>query len=126
MKTSTLDEAQSMLPLVESLLKRAIENKQAAEEIETELSSISRRIHLAGGMTVNIAKIAGQRSAMVAVNCPGPQPRSTTRRGLATRMRPTRSKKGRARSSANTSGGLHEAQARKHRSRQPRRPDPQR
>ncbi len=64
MKTFTLDEAQSMLPLVESLLKRAIESKQAAEEIETELSSIARRIHLAGGMSVDIAKIAGQRSAM--------------------------------------------------------------
>jgi hypothetical protein len=64
MKTFTLDEAQSMLPLVESLLKRAIESKQAAEEIDTELSEIARRIHLAGGMTVNIGKIASQRSAM--------------------------------------------------------------
>jgi len=64
MKTFTLDEAQSMLPLVESLLKRAIESKQAAEEIEAELSALSRRIHLAGGMTVNIGQVAGQRSAM--------------------------------------------------------------
>jgi hypothetical protein len=64
MKTFTLDEAQSMLPLVESLLKRAIESKQAAEEIDTALSALSRRIHLTGGMYVNVAKIAGQRSAM--------------------------------------------------------------
>jgi len=64
MKTFTLDEAQSMLPLVESLLKRAIDSKQAAEEIEAELSALSRRIHLAGGMTVNIGLVAGQRSAM--------------------------------------------------------------
>jgi hypothetical protein len=64
MKIFTLDEAQSMLPLVESLLKRAIESKQAAEEIDNELSALSRRIHLAGGMTVNIGKIAAQRTAM--------------------------------------------------------------
>jgi hypothetical protein len=64
MKIFTLDEAQSMLPLVESLLKRAIESKQAAEEIDNELSALSRRIHLAGGMTVNIGKIAAQRAAM--------------------------------------------------------------
>lgn len=64
MKTFTLDEAQSMLPLVESLLKRAIESKQAAEEIEAELSALSRRIHLAGGMSVNIGHVASQRSAM--------------------------------------------------------------
>ena len=64
MKTFTLDEAQSMLPLVESLLKRAIENKRAAEEIDEELSALSRRIHLSGGMTVNVVKVAGQRAAM--------------------------------------------------------------
>jgi hypothetical protein len=64
MKTFTLEEAQSMLPLVESLLNRAIENKRAAEEIDEDLSSLSRRIHLSGGMTVNVAQVAGQRSAM--------------------------------------------------------------
>jgi hypothetical protein len=64
MKTFTLEEAQSMLPTVESLLKRAVESKQAAEEVDAELSALSRRIHLAGGMYVNVAKVAGQRAAM--------------------------------------------------------------
>jgi hypothetical protein len=64
MKTFTLDEAQSMLPLAESLLKRAIESKQVAEEIEAELSQLSRRIHLAGGMSVNIGQVASRRAAM--------------------------------------------------------------
>jgi hypothetical protein len=64
MKTFTLDEAQSMLPVVDGLLKRAIEGKQAAEEIDSELSALSRRIHLAGGMHVNVAKIAAQRAEM--------------------------------------------------------------
>jgi len=66
MKTFTLDEAQSLLPLVESLLKRAIESKQDAEAIDNELSAFSRRIHLAGGMSVNVGKIAAQRAEMEA------------------------------------------------------------
>ncbi len=53
-----------MLPLVESLLNRALENKQAAEELDEKLSALSRRIHLAGGMRIDVAQIAGQRSAM--------------------------------------------------------------
>jgi hypothetical protein len=64
MKTFTLDEAQSLLPLVESLMKRAIDGKQAAEAIDNELSSLSRRIHLAGGMTVNVSQVAAQRIEM--------------------------------------------------------------
>lgn len=62
MKIFTLDEAQSMLPLVESLLSRAMESKQAAEAIDTELTNLARRIHLAGGMTVQVAKVASQRA----------------------------------------------------------------
>jgi hypothetical protein len=64
MKTFTLDEAQSMLPVVDGLLKRAIEGKQAAEEIDSELSALSRRIHLAGGMYVDVSKVAAQRAEM--------------------------------------------------------------
>ncbi len=35
MKTFTLDEAQSLLPVVESLLKRAIDGKQSAERVDS-------------------------------------------------------------------------------------------
>jgi hypothetical protein len=64
MKTFTLDEAQSMLPLVESLLKRALASKQAAEQIDDELSTLARRIHLAGGMYIDVRKVAGRRSEL--------------------------------------------------------------
>jgi hypothetical protein len=64
MKTFTLDEAQSLLPLVESLLKRATESKLAAEEVESGLSDLARRIHTAGGMTVDVVKVAAQRAAL--------------------------------------------------------------
>lgn len=64
MKTFTLDEAQSLLPVLESLLKRAIAGKQAAEEVESKLSDLSRRIYLSGGMKVDIADVARQRAEM--------------------------------------------------------------
>jgi len=57
MKTFTLDEAQSLLPVLEALLKRAIEGKQAAEEVESVLSDLARRIYLSGGMHVDVGAV---------------------------------------------------------------------
>lgn len=64
MKTFTLDEAQSLLPVLESLLKRAIDGKRSAEDIESDLSSLAQRIYLSGGMRVNTADVAKQRAEM--------------------------------------------------------------
>jgi hypothetical protein len=64
MKTFTLDEAQAMLPLVEKLLNRALDSKRAAENIDRELTDLARRIHMAGGMMVDVAKVAAQRLEM--------------------------------------------------------------
>jgi len=64
MKTFTLDEAQSLLPVLESLLKRAIDGKQAADVIETELSELARTIYLAGGMRVDVVGVAKLRAEM--------------------------------------------------------------
>ena len=64
MKTFTLDEAQSLLPVLESLLRRALDGKRAAEQMETDLSELSRRIYIAGGMRVNLADVARQRAEM--------------------------------------------------------------
>jgi hypothetical protein len=66
MKTFTLDEAQSLLPVLESLLKRAMEGKQSAEEVESELSEMARRIYVSGGMRVDVTKVAKLRAAMEA------------------------------------------------------------
>jgi hypothetical protein len=66
MKTFSIDEAQSLLPLLESLLNRAIEGKRAAQEIETKLSELGRRIYLAGGMRVNVADVGRQRTEIEA------------------------------------------------------------
>jgi hypothetical protein len=62
MKTFTLDEAQSLLPLLESLLKRAIEGKQEAEKVETGLTDLARRIYFSGGMKVDVSAVVKLRA----------------------------------------------------------------
>ena len=64
MKTFTLEEAQALLPVMESLLKRAIEGKESAEEVGGDLSNLARRIYLSGGMKVDVEKVAKQRKEM--------------------------------------------------------------
>ncbi len=64
MKTFTLDEAQSLLPVLESLLKRAIEGKQLAEEVDSGLTDLMRRIYLSGGMRVDVGKVTKLRAEM--------------------------------------------------------------
>ncbi|MGA8739763.1 MAG: DUF2203 domain-containing protein [Terracidiphilus sp.] len=64
MKTFTIDEAQSLLPLLESLLKRAIDGKGAAQEVESQLAALGRRIYLAGGMRVNVEEVGRLRTEM--------------------------------------------------------------
>jgi hypothetical protein len=66
MKTFTFDEAQSLLPVLEALLKRAMDSKREAEEIESELSELGRRIYLSGGMRVDLPAVAKQRGEMEA------------------------------------------------------------
>ena len=64
MRTFTLDEAQALLPVLESLLKRAMESKLAAETVETDLSDLARRIYLSGGMRVDASKVGKIRDEM--------------------------------------------------------------
>lgn len=62
MKTFTLEEAQSLLPVVEALLKRAQESKQAAEAVEAQLSELAQRIYVSGGMYVDVGTVAKMRA----------------------------------------------------------------
>jgi hypothetical protein len=64
MKTFTLDEAQSLLPVLESLLKRAIEVRSSAQSVESDLNNLAQRIFLSGGMRVNPASVTRQRAEM--------------------------------------------------------------
>lgn len=62
-KYFTLDEAQSLLPLLESLLKRAIEAKRAADEIEQEFRDLSQKIFMSGGMFLEVDRLRRRRKA---------------------------------------------------------------
>ena len=64
MRTFTLEEAQSLLPVLESLLKRAIEGRRSAQTAESGLNEMAQRIYFAGGMKVNTAEVARLRAEM--------------------------------------------------------------
>jgi hypothetical protein len=63
-RTFTLDEAHSLLPVLESLLKRAMRAKQSGHEYEQELQQLKTRIAAAGGMLVDVRQ-AAQRKAQL-------------------------------------------------------------
>lgn len=66
MKTFTLEEANALLPVMESLLARAMSAKETAEGLEREVQALRQRIFLSGGLTVNIAEVAQNRTAIEA------------------------------------------------------------
>jgi hypothetical protein len=57
-RTFTLDEAHELLPILESLLRRAIDGKQKLEAFEAEFEAIKSRILLRGGMLIDVQTIA--------------------------------------------------------------------
>jgi hypothetical protein len=63
MKTFSLDEAQSLLPVLESLLRRAIEAKATAGRLEADFQMLSQKIFLSGGLLVDVADVARKRMA---------------------------------------------------------------
>ncbi len=62
MRTFSLQEAQSLLPVLESLLRTSIEGKQLIEEVDKELARTSERIFLTGGAFIEIKKVALRRA----------------------------------------------------------------
>lgn len=61
-KTFTLDEAQSLLPILESLLKQAIHSKKLIEEVDAELQQAAHRVFLNGGTLLNIVHLARRKA----------------------------------------------------------------
>lgn len=62
MKTFLLEEAQTLVPVLESLMRNAMEAKNTAENIAQELQQLSQRIFMNGGTLVRIAEVAKQRA----------------------------------------------------------------
>jgi hypothetical protein len=63
--TFTLEEAQSLLPVLESLLRTAIAGKKVMEEVEAEQQALSRRIFLNGGMFLDVLPIARRKAERI-------------------------------------------------------------
>ena len=61
-RTFTLQEAQSLLPVLESLLRNSMQGKQEAEDIEREFQAVAHRIQGAGGMLLDIRQLATRRA----------------------------------------------------------------
>ncbi len=61
-RTFTLDEAQGLLPVLESLLKRALESKKLLAAIDGEFQDLAHRIFLQGGMLLRIAEWSARKS----------------------------------------------------------------
>jgi len=61
-KTFTLGEAQTVLPVVAALLKRAQAAEMRADMIEVEMQDLNHRIFLSGGMYINVATAARRRA----------------------------------------------------------------
>jgi hypothetical protein len=61
-RTFTLHEAQVLLPVLEGLLKTAMDGKQTVEQIDEEFQQLNQRIFLNGGTLVGIAGMAARKA----------------------------------------------------------------
>ncbi|MGA2424003.1 MAG: DUF2203 domain-containing protein [Terriglobales bacterium] len=61
-RTFTLDEAQMLLPILESLLKQAIHGKKLIEAVDAELQETAHRVFLNGGTLLNVVRLARRKA----------------------------------------------------------------
>jgi len=64
-RTFTLDEAHSLLPVLESLLRTAISGKKVMEEVQAEQQELSHRIFLNGGMFLDVVPLARRKAEKI-------------------------------------------------------------
>jgi hypothetical protein len=61
-RSFTLEEAQSLLPVLESLLRAAIDGKKLIAAVDAELQDLAHRVFLSGGLLVNIIQVARRKA----------------------------------------------------------------
>jgi len=61
-RTFTLDEAQALLPVLESLLRTAISAKKLMVQVEAEQQAIAHRIFLNGGTYLDVVPLARRKA----------------------------------------------------------------
>jgi len=64
-RTFTLEEAQSLLPVLESLLRAAISAKKLMEEVEAEQQALAHRVFLNGGTYLDVVPLARRKAERV-------------------------------------------------------------
>jgi hypothetical protein len=67
-KYFTWQEAQTLLPVLESLLRTCMDAKKVMQEVEAELQEVGKKIFVNGGMLVDVGRLAlrkGEREKAV-------------------------------------------------------------
>src|SRR5215469_1935714 len=64
-RTFTLAEAQQLLPVLERLLRAAMEGKSDLQQIDTEFQALGHRVFLAGGMQPDVTHWARRRAERI-------------------------------------------------------------
>ena len=62
-KLSPLEEAHTLLPVLQSLLKRCMDGKVLIEDVEVEFQNLKHRIFLSGGLMVDVSEHMARRRA---------------------------------------------------------------
>src|SRR5258708_28878840 len=61
-RTFTLDQAQDLLPVLESLLRTSIEGKKVMESVDAEFQAVAHKVFLNGGMSLNVVHLARRKA----------------------------------------------------------------
>ncbi|MFZ3264734.1 MAG: DUF2203 domain-containing protein [Terriglobales bacterium] len=61
-RTFTLEEAQTLLPILESLLKQGIQGKELIESVDAELQETAHRVFLNGGTRLDVVHLARRKA----------------------------------------------------------------
>lgn len=61
-RTFTVSEAETLLPILESLLRSAMQAKQLIEEVDAEMQALSNRIFVNGGTRVDVVAVARRKA----------------------------------------------------------------
>jgi hypothetical protein len=61
-RTFTVSEAQTLLPVLESLLRSAMQAKALIEEVDGEMQSLANRVFVNGGTLVDIVSVARRKA----------------------------------------------------------------
>src|SRR6202021_503438 len=64
-RTSPLDKAQTLLPILESRLRSAISAKKTMDDVEAEMQELQQHIFMNGGTFVDIVPVARRKAERV-------------------------------------------------------------